>query len=90
MGRVLRLIPRILHLKYQRISVVGRRALVPLEAEVVVQLVGIPVLIRSDDIAVPVVPDELFQILAVRRFGIGDLVVGKPALQLCFVPFVIC
>ena len=77
LGLVLGLIPSGLNLSYQGILALFGRVLglKTLELEVGGQLLGVPVLIRCDDVAVPVLLDELLEITAVRRSRIRDIVV---------------
>lgn len=53
------------------------------------QLGCVPVGVRAHDLAVPVLLDELLEILSVGGCGVWDVVVAEPALELVFVPFVV-
>ena len=53
------------------------------------ELGGVPALIWRNDVLIPVLFDQILEILAVRRSRIGDVVVGEPTLKLCLVPFVV-
>lgn len=54
------------------------------------ELVHVPGVVRLDDVVLPVVLDQVFQVLAVGGSWVRDVVVRQPALQLSLVPFVIC
>lgn len=64
--------------------------LLTLGAEEVGELVDVPRVVRLDDVVLPVVLDQVLQVLAVRSSWVRDVVVGQPALQLGLVPFVVC
>lgn len=88
---VLRLIPDTLDLVDERVlggtgRVLGLDSLL---LQVVGELGSIPLLVGSDDLVIPVGLDELLELLAVRGCRIGDIVVGKPSLELSLVPFVV-
>lgn len=53
------------------------------------QLVVVPVLVGADGIVFPVGLDEFLKILAVGRGGVGDVMVGEPALELGLMPLVV-
>jgi len=58
-------------------------------AEIALELCSIPSLVVIDDPRPPVVLHDLLQIIAVRGFRVGDIVIAKPAFELCFMPFVV-
>lgn len=91
LGLVLRLIPVVLDLGDQRILVVssGVLGLDALLLKVTAQLLGIPAVIRSNGMVIPVVGHEFLQILAVSGRRVGNVVVGEPALQLSLMPSVV-
>jgi hypothetical protein len=59
------------------------------EGEVLLQLRDAPVVIRSDDVVVPVLLDEVLEVPSVRRRRVRDVIVREPAIQLCFMPLVV-
>jgi len=58
-------------------------------AQVVGKLGSIPVAVRLGDVILPVLGDEIGQVLTVGRGRVGDIVVGKPALKLSLMPLVV-
>lgn len=50
---------------------------------------GIPVIIGGSDFGLPVIFDEVLEVLAISGGGIWDVVVRKPSFELGFVPFII-
>jgi hypothetical protein len=52
-------------------------------------LLGIPRVVGSDNVVVPVLLDQLFEIFAIRGGRIWDVVIGEPSLELSFVPFIV-
>lgn len=86
------LIPRVLDLGDQSILAgvgVGLR-LDALGFEICTELLGVPGLIGCDDVVVPVLLDQVVELLSVSGGGVWDVIVGEPALELCFVPLVVC
>lgn len=85
------LIPGALDLGDERVLVGlgGVLGLDTLGLEVLLQAVGVPRVVGRDDVVIPVVLDELLEILAVGGSGVGDVVVGEPALELRLVPLVV-
>lgn len=63
--------------------------LLALGVQVVCELAYVPLAVGLSDVIVPVVLDEVLEILAVRGSGVWDVVVGEPSFQLCLVPFVV-
>ena len=57
--------------------------------QVVLELVGTPVAVRLGDVVLPVLGDEVGQVLAVGRGRVGHVVVGEPALKLSLMPLVV-
>ena len=57
--------------------------------QVCLQLLGIPALVRTDGVVLPVLLDQILQILAICWSRVGDVVVGEPSLELSLVPLVI-
>lgn len=85
------LVPRILNLGEEAVLVL-LRALLDLLAsggQVVGELRGTPVVVGLGDVVLPVLADEITQVLAVGRGGVGDVVVGEPALKLSLMPLVV-
>ena len=58
-------------------------------SQVVGELVGSPVAVGLGDVVLPVLGDKVGQVLTVGRGGVGDVVVGEPALKLSLVPLVV-
>lgn len=89
---VLSLVPNVLHLLDQRVLAGGGRilGLNALELQVLLKLGGVPAAVGGDDIGIPVLLDELLQLLAVGGRGIRHVVVRKPSLQLGLMPLVVC
>lgn len=88
---ILGLVPGTLHLGNESILVLLGR-LLGLDAlllQVGAELVSIPRVVRRDDVGVPVLLDELLEILAVGRSGVGNVMVRKPALKLGLMPLVV-
>lgn len=85
------LMPGILHLGDEAVLVLLGTLLDLLASggEVVLKLSGVPVVVWLDDVVLPVVLDELGQVLTVGRSRIGDVVVGEPALELGLMPLVV-
>ena len=88
---VLRLIPDTLDLVDERVlGGTGRvLGLDTLLLQVVGKLDRVPLLVGSDHLVIPVGLDELLELLAVRGCRIGNVVVGKPSLELGLVPLVV-
>jgi hypothetical protein len=63
--------------------------LLALEGQVVLERLGIPAGVGSDNLVVPVGLDSRLEVLAVRGAGVGDAVVAEPALKLRLVPLVV-
>lgn len=88
---ILSLIPSTLNLGQQ--GVLGRfSALLGLNAlllQVRRQLVIVPVLVRGDSIVLPVLLDEVCEVLAIRWGGVRHVVIRQPTLQLGLVPLVV-
>lgn len=57
--------------------------------QVVGELGSVPVVVGLGDVVLPVLANEVAQILAVGRGGVGDIVVGEPALELSLMPLVV-
>ena len=57
--------------------------------QVVGELAGAPAAVGLGDVVLPVLRDEVGQVLAVGRGGVGDAVVGEPALKLSLMPLVV-
>lgn len=53
------------------------------------QVGAVPALVGGDDIVVPVLLDEILEVLAISRGWVGDVVVREPALKLGLMPFII-
>lgn len=83
--------PGILHLGDEAVLVLLGTLLNLLagRGQVVLKLGSVPVVVRLDDMILPVVLDELGQVLAVGRGRVGDVVVGEPALELGLMPLVV-
>jgi hypothetical protein len=91
LSSVLSLIPRVLNLSKKGV-LVGLGAFLSLNTlllEVGRELVRIPVLVRGDSIAVPVLLDQVLEILAVGRGRVWDVVVRQPTLELSLMPLVV-
>lgn len=58
-------------------------------SQVVGKLGSVPVAVGLGDVVLPVLANEVAQILAVGRGGVGDVVVGEPALKLSLMPLVV-
>lgn len=58
-------------------------------SQVVGELVGSPVAVGLGDVVLPVLRDEVGQVLAVGRSRVGHVVVGEPALELSLMPLVV-
>lgn len=91
LGLVLGLVPNILDLGNQGVLVClgGILNLDTLLLEVAIQLVCVPLLVRADGVVLPILLDQLLEILAVGGSGISNVVVGEPALELSLVPLVV-
>ena len=50
---------------------------------------GIPVIVGGSNFGLPVIFDEVLEVLAISGSGIWDVVIGKPSLELGFVPFIV-
>lgn len=85
------LVPFALNLRDQRVLVGlgGGLGLDALSLQILLQGVCVPRVVGRDDVVVPVVLDQLLEVLAVGGSGVGDIVVGKPALELGLVPLVV-
>lgn len=57
--------------------------------EVVEQLGGIPLVVGLNNVVVPVLLDEVLDVLAVSGGRIRDAVVGEPTLELSLMPLVV-
>ena len=57
--------------------------------QVVGKLARAPVVVGLSNVVLPVLLDEVGQILAVGRGRVGDVVVGEPALKLSLMPLVV-
>ena len=79
---VLSLLPIALNLAEQTVLVLLSTLLdlLALRSQVVGQLVGIPLVVRLDDMVLPVLLDEVLQVLSVGWGRVRDVVVGQPAL----------
>jgi len=82
LGFVLGFVPRALDLRDQRVLALGGRilGLEALELEVGRELLCVPILVRGDDVVVPVLLDNLLQIAAVRGRRVRDIVIRQPSL----------
>lgn len=91
-GLVGSLVPDALHLREQAILVLLGTLLdlLALAAEVALQLVCIPLVVRLGDVVLPVLLHEVLQVLAVGWSRVGDIVVRQPALELSLMPLVVC
>lgn len=86
------LVPGILHLDDKAVLVL-LSALLDLLAgggQVALELLGVPVAVGLGDVVLPVLLNKVGQVLAVGRSGVGNVVVGKPALKLSLMPLVVC
>lgn len=63
--------------------------LVALEREVRLELRCFPAVVRSHDLVVPVLLDEVFEIFPICGSGMWDVVVRQPSLKLRLVPLVV-
>lgn len=61
-----------------------------LATKVGLQAVGIPVLVWSCDVGVPVVLHKILEVLAICGSGIWDVMIGEPSLEFSLMPFVVC
>lgn len=50
---------------------------------------GVPVLVRRDDVVIPVVADGLLEEGAIGGSRVGNVVVRQPPLELSLVPLVV-
>lgn len=92
LGLILGLVPGVLDLGDEGIAgslgrLLGLDALV---LQVAGELLRVPLPVGRHDVRVPVRFHELLELLAVGGSRVGDVVVGKPPLELGFVPFVVC
>jgi hypothetical protein len=63
--------------------------LLALGCEVARQLVGVPLAVWLGNIVVPVLLNQVLEVLAIRSCGVGDVVIGQPALKLSLMPLVV-
>ncbi len=92
LGLILSLIPNGMDLRNQRILVLLGRlgGISPLQLEIGQELVRIPFAIWRHDVGIPVLLDQLLEVSAIGGGRVGNVVIGEPALQLRFVPLVVC
>lgn len=64
--------------------------LLALRCDVALQLVGVPLVVWLYNIVLPVLLNQILQVLAVCRCWVWDVVVREPTLELSLVPLVIC
>ena len=91
LGLVAGLVPGFLDLVDESI-LAGSGAILGLDAlgfEIVGEVGDGPRAVRLDSIVVPVFLDKLLEVLAIRRGGVGHVVVREPALKFGLVPRVI-
>lgn len=88
---VLGLIPSSLDLVEEVVLVRGSGVLGldALELQVLAELGRVPVLVGRHDVGLPILLHQLLEVFAIGWGGIRDIVVGKPALELILVPFVV-
>lgn len=88
---ILGLVPGVLDLGNQRVLVClgGILDFNTLLLEISAQLLIIPLLVWADSMVFPVLLDELLEILPVGGRWVGDIVVGKPTLELGLMPLVV-
>lgn len=89
---VLRLVPRVLYLGDERIFA-GLGTFLSLDTlllQISTELVRIPVLVGRDSVVLPVLLEQVLEVLAVGGSRVRDVVVRQPALKLCLVPLVVC
>lgn len=88
---ILTLMPVPLHLTEQALLILlgPLLDLLALRRQVVLQTLRVPGAVGLDDVVLPVVLDQVLEVLAVGGRGVGDVVVREPALQLRLVPFVV-
>lgn len=88
---VLGLVPGILDLSDQGVLVCLGRILNidTLLLEVAAQLLIIPLLVGADGVVVPILLDELLEILAIGGSGMRNIMVGEPALELSLMPLIV-
>lgn len=91
LGLVLGFVPTTLDLSDEAVLGIFRRVLGlgALLLEIGLQLIRIPLLIGGDYVRVPVRLHEVFEIFAVSRGGVRDVVVGEPSLELGLMPLVV-
>lgn len=53
------------------------------------EAVGVPVVVGLLNVGLPVFLDKVLEFLAIGSLWVGDVVVGKPAFKLSFVPLVV-
>jgi hypothetical protein len=90
-GLVGSLVPCVLNLGDEALGVL-LGALLDLLAgggQVAGELTRAPAAVGLGDVVLPVLLDEVGQVLAVCRGRVGDTVVGEPALKLSLMPFVV-
>lgn len=63
--------------------------LLTLGRNVGLQLVGIPAVVWSGHLVLPVVLDKVYKILTVGCSGEGDIVIREPSFELSLVPLVV-
>jgi len=85
------LLPRALDLLDQAVLVLlgALLDLLATRGEVRLQLVGVPAVVRTSDVVIPVLLDEILQVLTVGGSGERDVVVGEPSLELSLMPLVV-
>ena len=86
------LVPGALNLAEETICVLLRAFLdfFALRSEVVLKLVGIPLVVRLRDVVLPVVLNKVLEVFAVSRCWIRNVMIREPSLKLGFVPLVVC
>ena len=86
------LIPRLLDLADQTLLVLLGALLgfFTFASEVGLQTVDIPALVRSCNVAVPVVLHKILKIFPVCGCRVRDVMVGQPPLKLSLMPLVVC
>ncbi len=88
---VLSFIPAGLDLRKKGVSVRlgGILGLDALGLQIGLQLVGIPCFVRSDRILIPVLLDQILEILSIGGCGVRDIMIREPSLELGLMPLVV-
>ena len=58
--------------------------------QVLAQLGCVPAVVRGNDVVIPILSNEVLQILAISWSGVWDVTVRQPSLEFRLVPFVVC